>query len=167
MHASPAVRVVTAALLLIVGCATSASVSALMTRGADAYADGHRPVTARVVRVLRIPVAAGRSAPLPAGVVEVVWTGRDGRPHTGRQVTTSGHRPGDRLDIWVDAGEEPAPGPSSPVLVVVVALLAGPAAAGGLWAAGHLARSGRRAWTARRAAAGLEGEWRTIAASGR
>ncbi len=160
-------RVLTAAVLMIVACATSAIVSALLIHEADAYTDGHRRVTAHVVRVLRIPVAAARSAPLPATVVEVVWTGRDGRSHTGRTVVTSGRRAGDRLALWVDAGEEPAPGPSPAAMVVMVALLAGPTAAGGLWTAGHLIRSGRRAWTARRAVARWEGEWRTITARGR
>ncbi|MBE3011525.1 hypothetical protein IL992_20305 [Microbispora sp. NEAU-D428] len=164
VHVSSTGRVLTAALLMIVACATSAIVSALLTRDADAYTDGHRRVTAQVVRVLRTPVAAARSAPLPAAVVEVVWIGRDGRPHTGRTVTTSGHQAGDRLPLWVDAGEEPAPGPSPTTMVVVVALLAGPTAAAGLWTAGHLVRSRCRAWTARRAVAGWEGEWRTITA---
>ncbi|MEU8277198.1 hypothetical protein ACFYOK_36700 [Microbispora bryophytorum] len=167
VHASSAGRVLAAALLMIVACATSAIVSALLIRGANAYTDGHRRVTAQVVRVLRPPVAAARSAPLPAAVMEVVWTGRDGRTHTGRTVAASGHRAGDRLALWVDAGEEPAPGPSPTAMVVVVAVIAGPAAAGGLWTAGLLVRSGRRAWTARRAVARWEGEWRTITARGR
>jgi hypothetical protein len=138
---------------MIVACATSAIVSALLIHDADVYADGHRRVTAQVVRVFRAPAAPARSAPLPAAVVEVVWTGRDGRTHTGRTVTTSGRQAGDRLALWVGAGEEPAPGPSPTVMVVVVAVLAGPTAAGGLWTAGHLVRSGRRVWTARRAVA--------------
>ncbi|MEU6428540.1 hypothetical protein ABZ860_21825 [Microbispora sp. NPDC046973] len=167
VHVSSTERVLTAALLTIVACATSAIVSALLIHDADAYTDGHRRVTAHVVRVLRTPAAAARSAALPTTVAEVVWTGRDGRSHTGRTVTTSGHQAGDRLALWVDAGEDPAPGPSPTAVVVVVALLAGPAAAGGLWTAGHLVRSGRRAWTARRAVAGWEGEWRTITARGR
>ncbi|MGI5153775.1 hypothetical protein [Microbispora sp. CA-102843] len=167
MHVSSAGRVLTAALLVIVACATSAIVSSLLIRGADAYADGHRRVTAQVVRVLRTPVVGARSAPLPAAVVEAVWTGRDGRPHTGRTVAASGHQAGDRLALWVGAGEELTPGPSPTAMVVLVALLAGLTVSGGLWTAGHLVRTGRRVWTARRAMAGWEGEWRTITARGR
>ncbi|GIH52633.1 hypothetical protein Mro03_78120 [Microbispora rosea subsp. rosea] len=167
MHASSTGRVLTPALLMTVACVTSAIVSALLIHDADAYTDGHRQVTAQVVRVFRTPVAAARSAALPATAVEVVWTGQDGRTHTGRTVTTSGHRAGDRLALWVDGGEEPAPGPAPTAMVVVIALLAGPTVAGGIWTAGHLVRSGRRAWTARRAVAGWEGEWRTITARGR
>lgn len=155
----------------VVGIASGSPTHGVSTHDADTYADGHRRVTAHVVRVLRTPVAAARAAALPAMVVEVVWAGQGGRTHTGRAVTTSGHRAGDRLVLWADASGEVTPGPPPAAMVVVVALPAGPAAAGGLWGglwtAAHLVRSGRRVWTARRAVTGWEGEWRSIAAGGR
>ncbi|ETK30526.1 hypothetical protein [Microbispora sp. ATCC PTA-5024] len=167
MHTSSEGRGLMAALLLIVACATSAVAGCALIREADGWDADHRRVTAQVVRVLRVPVAAARPAPVPGAVAELAWTGRDGRPRTGRTVLPSAHAPGDRVELWVDARETPASGPPPVALVVLVALLGGLSAAGGLWAAGHLARHGRQAWTARRAVAGWEGEWRAIAPRGR
>jgi len=158
---------VAAMVIVLVGCVTGVVACFVMTRAADAYPASHRQVTARIVRVVGPPGGGGRSLPAPGADVEVSWTGRDGAVHTGR--THMGPLPdlNGPVRVWTDAGERLDWGPPGNGTIILGSVLGGLAAASAAWSAGQLLRIGRRAWTARRAVAGWEHEWKDITAKRR
>ncbi|GII59558.1 hypothetical protein Pth03_79470 [Planotetraspora thailandica] len=156
---------VVAVLAALAGCVTGAVLCLVMTRSADAYGRSHRQVTAQIVRIFTPP--PGRALPAPGLDVELTWTGADGRPRTGRThlgVAASTKSP---LRVWVDREDRLDVGPAATGTIALGSVLGGAAVALAVWPVMLVAQAGRRAWTARRAMAGWEREWRDISAAGR
>ncbi|GAA4575043.1 hypothetical protein [Planotetraspora kaengkrachanensis] len=155
-----------AMVIVLVGVVAGVVACFVMTRAADTYPLTHRQVDAHIVRVIG-PPGGGRSVPAPGADVEVSWTGGDGAVHSGR--THVGPLPDLKgsVRVWADARERLDWGPPGNGTIILGSVLGGLAAASAAWSAGRLLRVGRRAWTARRAVAGWEREWKDITATGR
>ncbi|MER5426887.1 hypothetical protein [Streptosporangium roseum] len=144
----------------VMGCAGAFAAYRALTGDVDAYLASHRQITAQVLSLGDRTSAAARRAGTSA---EVAWVDGSGIGHTGMTRLRGDQVEKARVRIWVDADARPAAPPMGGSGVVLGSLITGLVAGAAGWSVALLARSGRRAWTARRAMAGWDREWRAHA----
>ncbi|MCC5575640.1 hypothetical protein IMZ11_08290 [Microtetraspora sp. AC03309] len=152
--------VVRAAIAVLLGSVVALAAHRSLSAEVDDYLATHRQITATVLDDHEDRVTRGATR-------QVAWVDERGARHVTTTRLISDRVSDGRIRLWVDADEKPARPPLDAPGVLIGSLLAWIAAGCVAWSVSGLVRVSRHAWTARRAVAGWDREWRRHGTPGR